>query len=329
MNPQPTKKNIKNNQSQIQQIPNFTLPPFLFPNHTTLSNIMSNQIAQYLNNPNIFIHNNANSTNNDQNQNQTCCPQFTIITNNFFIETGDAISKEANIENINDANYKKNHEDFNTIIKKFVQHLESIKEEQSIVAMANPFKIGRRKLYDIVIILDAIGCCKKNNADWLAWIGYNNIKKHFEELIKEKNINNYDLSLDQLFPVDDCMGLSNITIYFILLFYALKTDHLGIHCAARFLTRNTYRYKKTLTKILVIEKILTAIDLMCKAAQNDEVLLATKDFQLEIVPEINDQSQTNVGSINSFLNNEKSIMNDAIIQRRKEFESFNKVKKNT
>ena len=170
---------------------------------------------------------------------------------------------------------------------------------------------------------------KKNNADCLVWIGYNNIKNHFEELIKEKNINNYDLSLEQLFPIDDCMGLSNITISFILLFYAPKIDHLGIHCAARFLTRNTFRYKKTLTKILEIEKVLTAFDLMCKAAQNDEVLLATKYFQLEIVPEINDQSQTIIGSINSFLNSEKSRINDAIIKRRKEFESFNKVKKNT
>ena len=137
-------------------------------------------------------------------------------------------------------------DEFLSSIKNFVQYLEKNDGEQSIMNPSLSFGISRRRLYDVINVFESIGCCKKHRCDSIFWIGQSNIKNKFKQLVQERNIDNFSLSLEDLFPSDECIGVSNMTTSLILLFYALKVDKLDLRDVAYFFSRHSPRYKTTL-----------------------------------------------------------------------------------
>lgn len=269
---------------------------------------------------------------NSNNDSQNIGPNNIIINytviNNYFPQAkkkkqvevvNDVDETSETNESADDNNIKI--DEFLSSVRLFVQHLEMSDGEQSILNPSIAFGISRRRLYDIVNVFESIGCCKKRRCDSIFWIGQSNIKNQFENLIQQRNLDNLSLSLEELFPAEKCIGVSNMTSSLILLFYALKTDKLDLRDVAFFFARQSPRYKTTLNKLYQIVHIMSSIELMKKTQQLGEVIISTGYFSYEVISE-NDYQKVDPGSIKSFLNTDKSKIIRAVQKRRNEFKQY-------
>lgn len=155
---------------------------------------------------------------------------------------------------------------------------------QQISILSNRFHIKRRRLYDVLHVFEAIGCVKKSGLDSVKWIGKENIVTNLHNLKEQRGINDPSKTLDEIFP-DPChVGISNLTIYFLLLFFAIKQDKVDIRYASQFFSRNTTRYKTTLCKLYQICYILGSIDVTSRTSQVCEIILNSPYYDDEVVP---------------------------------------------
>lgn len=306
--------------SDLQNAPlpsHFFHQPFFHPKVSLLnsSTIVSSFPQKAINNDKVTTFFNSNQQ-----------KSVFITINNYLVCQNNSSGSPSNvcINDINDSDSKI--DEFKISIQNLVKYLESNEGEQSAISPSAALGINKRRLYDIINVFNSIGYCKKTHLDSIIWIGKSNIKIKFDSLIKQNNLYDWNISLDELFPQDNCVGISNITSSFILMFYALKTDHLDIRQVSHFFARKASRLKTTLSKIYQIIHILSSIDLMKKSLKVGEVIITNDFFNIDVIPENNiNESQKDLKSI-KYLLNDKSSVNEAIIKRRNELKNY-KLKK--
>lgn len=190
-------------------------------------------------------------------------------------------------------------------------------KSRAILSLSNQFKIKRRRLYDVINVFTSIGCCQKTSFDNVIWLGKERIPIELQDQAEKKDIYNPEYSLSQLFEVESSIGISNLTMCFLLLFLAQKTDKQDIRFAAHFLSRNTGRYKTTLCKLYQISYILNALGVTSRSEQVCEVVLSPNFKaafpQLEITPE----PKSDFTLIDTLLNH-KSNRPESYIQSRRD-----------
>lgn len=314
---------------QIISLPNANIsniPISIIP--VNQSNTRNSTSSRFQNNSQLSNYQISNSMNNSNISNSNDFKISYPILNNGYspyqnipqnYQTNNYIEFSGNEDYVNNDEINKSDE-FKTSIRLFIQHLELNEGEQSITAPSVALGIKRRRLYDVVNVFESIGCCKKCALDSVIWIGKTNISNTFDMLIKQKNLNNPSLSLADLFPIDQCIGVSNLTSSFVLLFYALKVDHLDLRYVAHFFSRKSSRYKTTLCKLYQISYIMNAVELMSRTSQVCEVVISKQFFRVEVLPEISDRG-TDAVSIQSLLINENKDF-DMVMKRRKEFKQY-------
>jgi hypothetical protein len=129
----------------------------------------------------------------------------------------------------------------------------------SIPQICRRHQIKRRRLYDVINVFIAIGCATRGGLDDLIWRGRDYIFSELRRAMADTDIHNMSLSLSALFPVDNCVGLTSLTVSFILLFPAMQTDLMDLRHVSCFFSRETSRYKTTLCKLYQISLILGAM----------------------------------------------------------------------
>lgn len=303
------KAQISNN--VIYPLPNLNKDPIpkdtsqIISNNFSFSNL-NNQISEEK--PNIIIN-------------------FTII-NNYIpknkkkakIET-DSSNDESNDSTNDNLDDSVKIDEFVSSIRRFVHQLEMNDGEQSIIWHSQLFGISKRRTYDIVNVFESIGCCKKKRCDSIFWIGKDNIKNKLKNLVEINNVDDSSISLEEIFPNDKCIGVSNMTTSLVLLFYIFKTDVLDLRDVAFFLSRDTPRYKTTLNKLYQIAHIMSAIDVMKKTQKTGEVIISTEFFKFDVVP-VNKEQNFDFASVESFINTDESKLFKITQKRRKEFEPY-------
>ncbi|OHT09086.1 hypothetical protein TRFO_04669 [Tritrichomonas foetus] len=155
---------------------------------------------------------------------------------------------------------------FRKQIKGFVAFLDSagIGQKHSFTSIYDLFQVKRRRLYDVINVLTAIGCSTRSGTDDMIWNGKTQILNQLKVLKENYRINNMNMSIDELFPVNNCVSLSSLTVAFLLLFAALNFDTIDLRNACAFFSRQTNRYKTTLCKMYQIILILGALDVVSK-----------------------------------------------------------------
>ncbi|OHT09044.1 hypothetical protein TRFO_22211 [Tritrichomonas foetus] len=230
------------------------------------------------------------SNNNNNNQHLNSALQLNLNLQPF----GSNISQNLNFQNPNlvktntNSNSKesKNSDDLRASIQVFVKSFESSpKNTQAISSLSSRFAIKRRRLYDVINVFEAIGCCERSDLDAVRWIGKENIITNLNSLRKQRGIDDSTKMLEDLFPVPCCVGISNLTISFLLLFFALKQDRIDLRYVSHFFSRNTARYKTTLCKLYQICYILGSIGVTERTSQVCEVILNRPYFSGESLPD--------------------------------------------
>ena len=219
-------------------------------------------------------------------------------------------------------------DDLKLSIQCLIEELEkSINTMQAITVLTQKYNIKRRRLYDVINVFSSVGCCNKSGLDHLVWFGKNNLIVKLEQLKNDYHIHNKDLSLQELFPIAGCIGISNLTVCFLLLFFALKTDHLDLRFVGNLFSRQTSRYKTTLCKLYQISYILGSVGITNRTNQVCEVVLNKPYYNEEIIPyetETPENSNVNPFSISSLLNRPQNNKQAEpyIANRRKEFKDL-------
>ena len=165
-------------------------------------------------------------------------------------------------------------DDLKTSIVQLVNEFEANPyESPAITTLSARYHIKRRRLYDVINVFTSIGCCEKSCLDHIVWLGKVKILAKLKDLRTLRNIDDQTKTLDELFPINSCIGISNLTTCFILLFYALRSNKLDIRFAGQFLSRGTGRYKTTLCKLYQISYILSALGITTRSDQVCEVIM--------------------------------------------------------
>jgi hypothetical protein len=191
---------------------------------------------------------------------------------------------------------------------------EHIGEPYSLLRLGKRHHLKVRRLYDVVNVFSAIGCVRRLNGDEIVWIGRDEIIGKLQREKEALGISNADAGLSDLFPPENSVGLTSLTIAFLMLFPALGTHEVDLREASSFFARSTKKYKTVICKLYQIAVILGALGITSKTQNMSEVrILAPLERLLG-----DDESPI---SIESLLNRP----NDAADQykaRRDEYKSF-------
>jgi hypothetical protein len=137
--------------------------------------------------------------------------------------------------------------------------------------MQSKFGFVRRRIYDVVTVLSAIGYCERSSVDSLTWAGSSNVLKTFYKLQKDAQAGSADLTLDEIVGCQTDVSVAGLTVAFILCFLALQKSRLDIKHVSLYLARHSRRKTTTLGKVYQISHILEAAGVMERSGLPREV----------------------------------------------------------
>lgn len=218
---------------------------------------------------------------------------------------------------------QKSSDDLKASIQALVHEFETTPfTAKAITQLSERYKIKRRRLYDVINVYTAIGCCQKSSLDHVIWLGKDRIIPEITKLRQLYRIDDEHLKLSDTYPVSKCIGITNLTGFFLLLFYSLKSDKLDIRFAGQFLSRGTGRYKTTLCKLYQICYILNVMGVTKRSEQVCEVVLDRQyisDADIYVAPENDDDNGDSFMSMNQLLSRPAPLpQNNYILKRREE-----------
>jgi hypothetical protein len=170
---------------------------------------------------------------------------------------------------------------------------EHIGESYSILRLHTRHQLKARRLYDVMNVFSAIGCARRLNGEEIVWVGRDEIIAKLQQEKKALCVSNADVGMSRLFPPEHSVGLTSLTIAFLMLFPALGTREIDLREASSFFARTTKKYKTVLCKLYQIAVILGAIGLTNKTQNMCEI---------RILPPLeplltNDESPISIGKL--------------------------------
>jgi hypothetical protein len=209
-------------------------------------------------------------------------------------------------------------EQITLLISELDSHMQ---QPVAISLLSTRFMIKTRRLYDIINIFSALGCCRRSGLAHLIWMGRAQIPAFVSELRRLRDVDNAERMLCDLFPVSDCVGMSNLTSCFLLVFHALRTNQLDLRLVAQLFSWKTRRYKSALCKLYQIVFVLCAAGICSRTSQACEVVLLDGYIDFPVVPAERSADLGGPLGIDSLLNRKKADA-DFILRRRKELHNL-------
>lgn len=204
-------------------------------------------------------------------------------------------------------------DNFRNTIQAFVNTVKK-GSSYTITKICEEFKFQRRRLYDVINVLESVGCCKKASIDSIIWKGIDGITPMLLEQQEIYRINRLDVRLGDLFQEERCISIGHLTIVYMMMFFALRQQGLDLRAIAVYLSRNNGRFKTTLCKLYQISHILEAAGIIRRGILAGETSLCDRFFKFA-APD----SAGRLMSISMLLNRPRDDLVDWVEQRRKEF----------
>lgn len=208
------------------------------------------------------------------------------------------------------------------MFKETIAHIVDDLDEEpgksySLASIYNKYNISRRRFYDVVNVLSAIGCCRRTRLNDIIWVGRWNISDELKLIVNNSLVENEKINLEDLFETENCVCLSNLTISFLVLFATIDSDSVDLREVAAFLSRRTSRYKTTLCKLYQISLILGALKIIQRSSEVCKVsILSPYKEMLQIKYKIDSRSPYTIGYL---LNGACQNISKLISRREEEF----------
>ena len=182
---------------------------------------------------------------------------------------------------------------------------------------ANYIGFHKRRFYDVIHVLDALGCAVKLDADSFKFNGLSSVKGTILKLCKEFDVFNPKKSFEEILPPEENTSITDYTKVIILSFIGLGLGSLDIKQLAYYLTRNGGRTKTVLCKLYQISQILDAIGVITKTSNISEIYLNER-YRIPIIDYVPQEDGSM--SIVNLLSKTKHYTFPFILHRRKEFQ---------
>jgi hypothetical protein len=99
---------------------------------------------------------------------------------------------------------------------------------------------------------------------------------------------NLEIPLSVLFPQDNCVSFTTLTMALLMMFPAIGTDRLNLKDVSAFFSRDTQRYKTTICKLYQIKLILCGLGILQKTETTSEVKIIQPYTELLMDDTFND-----------------------------------------
>ena len=179
--------------------------------------------------------------------------------------------------------------------------------------LSRVFGINKRRLFDVVGVLNAIGCVQKIGSTQLIWEGLDKYHAKERELVKNFGVFDSSVPLSKLIFTNEDSSISELTNQLLTLFFALNSRTLNIQHVTKYICKDKSNVKKLLSKMYQITHILNSIGFITRTSAYSEVQLNDKYF-ITMEP--------NPMCIESLLNRSIPSSNNFYTVRRKEFYGF-------
>lgn len=207
----------------------------------------------------------------------------------------------------------KNTDCFRASIGSFVSDAEAKASSELIISqICSDYGFQKRRLYDVINVLETVGCCKKTSVDTIQWLGLSKVAPTLIKLQKRAGVTDGSNTLDDIFPNERCISIAHMTSMFVMCFLVLKMETLDVKHIGMFLSRSNGRYKTTLCKLYQIAHILEAAGIIAKSVIPGEMTLEKRFFA---TVDVKDKEESNPFSIQGLLNRVSDI--DYVTKRRR------------
>lgn len=207
----------------------------------------------------------------------------------------------------------KNSDCFRASIGSFVADAETKASAELIISqICCDYGFQKRRLYDVINVLETVGCCKKTSVDTIQWLGLSKVASTLTKLQRRAGVTDGSNTLDDIFPSERCISIAHMTSMFVMCFLVLKMETLDVKSIGMFLSRSNGRYKTTLCKLYQIAHILEAAGIIAKSVIPGEMTLEKRFF---VTLDIKEKDDLNPFSIQGLLNRVNDI--DIITKRRR------------
>ena len=144
--------------------------------------------------------------------------------------------------------------------------------------LSRAFGINKRRLFDVVGVLNALGCVQKIGTSKVVWQGLD--KYHTKEREFAQNFGVFDSSvpLSKLIFTNEDSSISELTNQLLTLFFALNCRTLNIQDVTKFICTDPANVKKLLSKMYQITHILNSIGFITRTSAYSEIQLNDKYF---------------------------------------------------
>ena len=189
------------------------------------------------------------------------------------------------IGSINQNHELKGNDKFKISIKKLVKNAETFGGQKlfCISQVCEEYKIQRRRLYDVINVLESVGCIKKTTVDAFQWAGFSNIPQTINKLLESFGYPNSAFLYSKLFSHNQHISIATLTQYFLICFFVFNRPSLDIKQVAIFLSKENGRYKTTLCKLYQVTHILESAGIIEKSIIPGELSLVPSIFKPQTV----------------------------------------------
>ena len=175
----------------------------------------------------------------------------------------------------------KGNDRFKISIQNFIRNAEKFGGQKlfCISHVCEEYNIQKRRLYDVINVLESVGCIKKTTVDAFHWAGFGNIPHTINKLLESFGFPNTSLLYSKLFSYNQHISIATLTQYFIICFFIFHRPSLDIKQVALFLSKENGRYKTTLCKLYQVTHILESAGIIEKSVIPGELSIVPTILQ--------------------------------------------------
>lgn len=208
----------------------------------------------------------------------------------------------------------KGFDNFRQMIIDFVDYAE--KSEKNVHSMTNichMFNFQKRRLYDVLNVLDVVGAAQKTSVDTFEWLYFQNVGLKIAGIKKDAFKNLKDNVIENAFPNDQCFSMSKLTFLFLNILITSPKRSINLKSEVVKFTKNRKKIKSILCKLYQISHILESAGILSKASNPSEITFAPRFFPyaFEVAAQFS-LSNIVIGGSNTIVDNVKTNMSPVL-----------------
>ena len=146
--------------------------------------------------------------------------------------------------------------------------------------LAKTLNMERRRFSDIINVLDTLAFVEKIDSESFVWKGSESAKQKFKQVAIHRGVFNSELTLEQIFPAQKCISITQISVDLLLIFSVLQNRTLDLKKFSCFLARSNGREQTMICKLYQAAAIFELVNVMEKTKNIGEFEIS-KEFFIE------------------------------------------------